>query len=488
MFKDSQQTRKALVIGLNYKHSAVSPLNGCINDTKTIEEFLKNNHFNDKDIQICTDHNGQWGSYADILHEIKQLADFGIENPNALIWLSFSGHGAQTHKSYDFFDEDDLKNEGFVPTDYYTNRKLVTDDELFTNLISKLHSTNKVFALIDACHSQTMLDLPLIYRSSEGKIVGNEALDLPEVFMLSGCMDSQYSADAFFAGAFEGALTFSFMKIMNEAKELNHNLTAEQMSPLLVSYLRGNNFFQKPTFSFSRADTYEKTLFPNRDDFKPNIYIELKGDQWSQFETSFSLQRDTGEVILQDAAFHMRNELIKLHLQLENGNYVLHLRDAVSPGMPGDGGVQNGKICFFDEDGVRGVIKKFDLSEWDNSSKQIMFVVDSTKDTLPSQTYVEVIIDLDCDYWCDELSYNIEDVRGCNVFKNDKTFSRPYENQLSKHLLPKGDYILKLKCSYGDGGVTGKVSSDGSVLANINWKNLNWHYENGYLHYIQFSI
>ena len=212
MFKDSQQTRKALAIGLNYKHSAVSPLNGCINDTKTIEEFLKNNHFNDEDIEICTDHNGQWGSYADIMNEIKQLADFGIENPNALIWLSFSGHGAQTYKSYDFFDEDDLKNEGLVPTDYYTNKKLVTDDELFTNLISKLHSTNKVFALIDACHSQTMLDLPLIYRSSEGNIVGNEALHLPEVFMLSGCMDSQYSADAFFAGAFEGALTFSFMK------------------------------------------------------------------------------------------------------------------------------------------------------------------------------------------------------------------------------------------------------------------------------------
>ena len=51
MFKDSQQTRKALAIGLNYKHSAVSPLNGCINDTKTIEEFLKNNHFNDEDIE-----------------------------------------------------------------------------------------------------------------------------------------------------------------------------------------------------------------------------------------------------------------------------------------------------------------------------------------------------------------------------------------------------------------------------------------------------
>merc|ERR1712167_441109 len=99
MFKDSQQTRKALVIGLNYKHSAVSPLNGCINDTKTIEEFLKNNHFNDEDIQICTDHNGQWGSYADIMNAIKQLADFGIENPHALIWLSFSGHGAQTYKS-----------------------------------------------------------------------------------------------------------------------------------------------------------------------------------------------------------------------------------------------------------------------------------------------------------------------------------------------------------------------------------------------------
>ena len=97
-------------------------------------------------------------------------------------------------------------------------------------------------------------------------------------------------------------------------------------------------------------------------------------------------------------------------------------------------------------------------------------------------------MELQCNYFADELTWNIEDVRGCNVFKHDKTFSQPYELQKSQHLLPTGSYTLKLRCSYGDGGVLGKVSKDDKQLVNISWRDLNWHYSNGYLHYAKFEI
>ena len=259
MFQNSQNpcsTRKALVIGLNYKHCAVSGLNGCINDTVSLSKFLKEHNFTDDDITVATDNEGLWGTHDDILNAVDELAAFGIANPDALLWLSFSGHGGQTMKNYALVHEVDFKSEGLVPTDFYKSG-FVTDDELFQHLVAKLPKTNKLFALIDSCHSGTMLDLPLTYKSCSGEVVGTPDPERPEVLMLSGCLDSQYSADAYFAGAFEGALTFSFMKAMNECRELNYSLSPEQLSPMLISYLRTNNFDQKPTFSFTHADTYE---------------------------------------------------------------------------------------------------------------------------------------------------------------------------------------------------------------------------------------
>ena len=485
MFQENRSTQRALVIGLNYKHCAVSGLNGCINDTKTVNKFLMANNFTEDDIVIATDENGSWGSHSDILTEIDNLAAFGAANPHSLLWLSFSGHGGQTLKDWAITNEADHKNEGLVPTDYFTSG-FVTDDELYRRLVSKLPKTNKLFALIDACHSGSMLDLPLTYMSGSGKIEGTPDNEKAEVLMLSGCLDSQYSADAYFAGAFEGALTFSFMKAMNTSRELNYSLTPQQLSPLLVSYMRSNNFDQKPTFSFTHDNTYEKPLF-SRPDFDPNVYIEMKGDYWAQYETTFSVHDDDrGIFLLKDASFRLQNELIKLYFHLDNGNYSLLLKDECWGG--GDGGVSNGRVCYMDSKGLRGEIKKFDLSAWDTGSKTIHFIVDSSKNTVVSHTLVQVGVDLECDYWCDELSWNIEDVRGCNVFKTDKTFSQPYEKQKSTHLLPQGSYTLKIKCSYGDGGVTGSILVGDECIHSISWRGLDWKYKNGYLYYGQFKL
>ena len=486
MFQDHTQPRRALVIGLNYRHCAIGTLRGCINDTLTVQDLLRENNFGDDDITVHTDGDGDWGTHKDIMGAVQDLVDFAVANPSALLWFSFSGHGGQTQKNYSNTGEADYKDEGLIPTDFYASGH-VTDNQLYETLVSKLPSTSKLFGLIDACHSGSMLDLPLTYRAGAGKLEGTESPDLAEVCMLSGCMDSQYSADAYFAGSFEGALTFSFAKAMHEAKELTYNLNAQQLAPMLVSYMRANNFDQRPTLSFTRASTLQAPMFANRPDFSPNVYIEMKGDQWAQFETTFSVYDDDEDrALLKDEAFQITNEVIKLYLQLRDGHYSLRLKDEQGPDVEGDGGVQTGRICYMNEEGVRGTIKRFDLSQWDSGFKTIHFTVDSSKDVDVSPTEVEVEVRLQCDYWCDELCWNIEDCRGVNVFASDKTFLHPFEKQACKHKLPSGQYTLKIKCSYGDGGVDGMVRC-GEVETVVSWKGLDWKRNNGYLKYVHFD-
>ena len=78
MFQDNGRIRKALVIGLNYKHCAVSGLNGCINDTVKVTKFLKEHNFTQDDITVATDNEGSWGTRQDILDEVDKHGFEGL--------------------------------------------------------------------------------------------------------------------------------------------------------------------------------------------------------------------------------------------------------------------------------------------------------------------------------------------------------------------------------------------------------------------------
>ena len=70
-----------------------------------------------------------------------------------------------------------------------------------------------ILSIIDACHSGTSLDLPYIYRVESGIEDHGNDLDCLEVCKISGCRDSQTSADAYINNKYQGALTFTFIKI-----------------------------------------------------------------------------------------------------------------------------------------------------------------------------------------------------------------------------------------------------------------------------------
>ena len=75
--------------------------------------------------------------------------------------MSYSGHGTYVKDVND--DEDDGKDECLVPLDYKESG-MIFDDHL-NNILSLIHPDTRVVFIVDACHSETMLDLSYRYVS-----------------------------------------------------------------------------------------------------------------------------------------------------------------------------------------------------------------------------------------------------------------------------------------------------------------------------------
>lgn len=84
----------------------------------------------------------------------------GVKAGDSLVF-HFSGHGLQ-QRNYTL-DEIDGYDETLCPLDY-AKKGMIVDDELNATLVRPLPRGAKLHAIIDACHSGTMLDLPYLCR------------------------------------------------------------------------------------------------------------------------------------------------------------------------------------------------------------------------------------------------------------------------------------------------------------------------------------
>ena len=80
--------------------------------------------------------------------------------------------------------------------------------------------------------------------------------DLPEV-LITGCRDTQTSADAFINGRFNGALTFALVEAMRKGKAA---LTYKQLHDRAAVVLKARKFEQVPQLE-GRTDRFETPLF-----------------------------------------------------------------------------------------------------------------------------------------------------------------------------------------------------------------------------------
>ena len=235
--------KKALLIGINYNGTS-NKLDGCINDVINIKTTLTNK-FNFDDITLLTDNTTIKPTKVNIMNEIKKI----LQNSQAgdKLFFSFSGHG--TYKRDTNNDEKDGRDEVFVSLDF----KYITDDEIKQLIQTYLKKNVTVFMLSDCCNSGTILDLKYQYLDSTKYNTSTKNNNNTEtegnIFMISGCMDTQLSADAYIDRTYQGAMTWSFLNTINNNSVITWNKLVENMRSVLIN----SGYDQTPQLSSGRS-------------------------------------------------------------------------------------------------------------------------------------------------------------------------------------------------------------------------------------------
>ena len=275
--------KRAFLVGINRYQIAGADLRGCVNDVKDLSAALVEFHgFKKSDITVLTD-----------LAATKKAMQAGIRallrssKKGDVAVVHFSGHGS--HVPDDNRDEADGRDEILCPADLDWDDPL-RDDWLRTTLDSAPAGVN-LTVIMDCCHSGTntrailppdapvkerYLPSPSALKAVESgrsvpKKVSSELrgspraarkardivkAELPEV-LITGCRDTQTSADAFINGRFNGALTFALVDAIRKGRG---RLTYRQLHDRAAAVLKTRKFDQVPQLE-GRSERFDQPLF-----------------------------------------------------------------------------------------------------------------------------------------------------------------------------------------------------------------------------------
>merc|ERR1711964_755922 len=174
-------------------------------------------------------------NYANVTRQLKNLVRNAKEGD--IIWFYYSGHGVDAAQSH---YELDGKSEALV----LSGGEFLDDVWLTQNFASKIPFGVRAFAMIDACRSGTMIDLPYMYNpespnpdSRFEEVYGQDKRDekwcpahlarpseanngVGKLVFLSGCRANQNSMD--WGWDFGGAMTNAFLRLGNEQTDCSY--------------------------------------------------------------------------------------------------------------------------------------------------------------------------------------------------------------------------------------------------------------------------
>lgn len=255
----------ALLIGIEYtkyaRQKRAERLPGCHADVRSVRSLLlKKFNFASRNIRILSDD----GSHAEPTHSAIR---------NGLLWLGkqaqrgcrdlflfYSGHGTQTIDRN--HDDSDGHDEALVPSDYL-DRKLFVDDRIGKILVGKLPNKCRLTAVIDACNSGTILDLPFVYKTEPvtQRVEKPASETKAQIVSISGCKDNQTSASAYAldrSQKWRGALTFCLEHLLSHAKQ---PLTCKELVDNVREELCKRGFCQRPQLCTSYAMDTSSVIF-----------------------------------------------------------------------------------------------------------------------------------------------------------------------------------------------------------------------------------
>lgn len=240
--------KKALLVGINiYKPELGADLRGCVNDVETMRKLLVDNFkFLPENVRVLVDARA---TKQGILDRLKWLLD-GAKEGDELVF-HYSGHGSQV-RDRNGDELDDQLDEILCPHDLDWEDPL-TDDclaELFKQLPKGVYLT----MICDACHSGSMDRDVTVLKSAKSILppfdirsrsydkilpknrMGKKDKGTQSHVLISGCKDSQTSADAYIDGRHQGALTWALTKTIRENTGINWREAHTKTSELLSGY------------------------------------------------------------------------------------------------------------------------------------------------------------------------------------------------------------------------------------------------------------
>ena len=273
--------KKALLVGINRYKIPGADLRGCVNDVKNLRAVLTTYcGFAGKDIKTLTDYAATTKAMRDAIATLVKGAKKGD-----VLLFHYSGHGANVPDKNG--DEADRRDEILCPTDLDWKDPLL-DDWLRTTF-DRLPAGVSFTVVMDCCHSgyQHTSHLapgraghpPLppqpvgsdgdgIRAEARGKVKGSlrrstparrktdiVAVNIPEV-LVTGCRDTQTSADAEIGGSFNGALTYHLVATIKAARG---KLTYRELHDGTVKRLKKGGFSQVPQLE-GRAPSFDRSF------------------------------------------------------------------------------------------------------------------------------------------------------------------------------------------------------------------------------------
>ena len=230
-------TKYALLVGINYKGTSQA-LKGCINDVKNMKSYLVSKRgYKPENIVVLTEEETKKPTCNNIKHELSKLILRSHTQEADELWLHYAGHGYYTVDRDG--DEDDGKDETIVPLDFKKNG-MITDDELH-DYLEHLPQKCRMYCIFDCCHSGTILDLKYQYKgNSKNHIESPNPPIKGNVIMVSGCMDTQTSADTKLNGKWCGAMTTSYINCIKD------DITCENLLNNMRTFLKKKGYSQYP--------------------------------------------------------------------------------------------------------------------------------------------------------------------------------------------------------------------------------------------------
>lgn len=242
----------AVQIGINYAGTA-NALQGCEADVFTLQKALRE-RFGFTEFIVLTEKAAQADmqpTRANILRVLTDVARRTCVDGVEQVVIQYSGHGTLTGDTTgdELGDESDGLDQALVDK----NLQLIVDDTLRA-VLDSFSPWCRVLCVIDACHSGSGLDLPLMWPLYSPAVVQrcNTTAPVANVLAISGCGDRETSADTMRTDpatgqqVFGGAMTLALVDSMFASRDV---FALMQNMDL---WMRRNGYTQHPQLTSSR--------------------------------------------------------------------------------------------------------------------------------------------------------------------------------------------------------------------------------------------